>query len=365
MPSDMNSKNVQDILKKVKNERRGGSPHDVWVKRNREVLLMQVRNTTGTVRPSFAQAASHAFSIFFPTEGLLMVGRAMAAFILVVGAVFGGGLVSAQVYSDALPGQLMYRVKLSVERAQLMLAPNEDYRTRLHTEFADNRIEEISNLAEAPTAQQTHVPVVLAKFDAEVRALQSGLEKLKASNPDHVVEVAKLMERKMAIYQSILRKSSATLPASAHPAIARSRDLVDGATISAIAVIVEKHLAGASDAPAAVVVNKFEERLRQAEAKIASTPEPTGDTAPAAVEKTAKAKAAIAEAKVLIKEEHYEAALSKIAEVAELTKDEEVTPDPTVTPAEAGAQEEGAEAEEPIPTEVTPDPQPTSDTVTP
>lgn len=331
----MNSKQLKDILGTVKNERRGGAPHDVWVKRNREILLMQVRNTTDvTSRPSVLQTANHLFSIFFPKEGFMMVARAAAVFVLMAGTVFGGGVVSAQVYGDALPGQFLYGVKIAVERAQLLLAPNDDYRTRLHTEFADNRIDELADLAEAPASAQSRVPEVLARFDAEVRQLQVGIEKMKSSDPDRVVETAKLMERKMAVYQNVLRKSAATLPVSVLPAIARSRDLVDGATISAIAVIVEKHLAGASDAPRTVVVNKFEERIRQAEAKIASTP---------ATDST-KAKAAIAQVKELIKEERYQAALTKIAEVAELTKETEPE-DTTEVPAGSVEVKEEVKAE--------------------
>src|SRR4029079_5599828 len=129
-------------------------------------------------------------------------------------------------------------------------------------------------------------------------------------------ESAKLMERKMAVYQNILRKAGSLLPPALQRPVAESRDLVDGLTIRAIAVIVEKHLAGSSAAPRAVVVNKFEERIKLAESKIESAP-PTTHVKKTA--RTAAAKAAIAEAKVLIQEEKYQAALTKIEEVAELT----------------------------------------------
>jgi len=327
----MTDKELSNILKKIKNERRGGSPHDVWVERSRGILLMQVKNTTDVnAKPGLAEYAGHLFSIFFPMEGFAMAARAIGVFLLVVGTVFGGGLVSAQVYQVATPGAFAYKVKLAVERAQLFLAPNEEYRTRLHTEFADHRLDEAAKLAEASPEMQALVPGVLDSFDGEIVALSAGLDARQVSDPEGVAETAKLMERKMAVYQNVLRKADALLPPALHQHVAESRDLVDDLTIKAIAVIVEKHLAGSSDAPRAVVVNKFEERLKAAEAKIEAAPVTT-NTAKTA--RTAAAKAAIAEAKVLIEEEKYQAALTKIEEVAELTK--EVEPEPeegTVTP---------------------------------
>ncbi len=335
----MSNRELATILKQIKNERRGGAPHDVWVKRNRDILLMQVKNTTDvSVKPGLGEYARHLFSIFFPAEGFAMAARAAGVFMLVVGTVLGGGLASAELYSGAVPGQLAYKMKIGVEKAQLALAPNDDYKTRLHTEFADRRLDEASTLAEEDAAHQAYVPGVLVAFNAEISALSNGLEALKTSDPERVAEAAKLMERKMAVYQNILRKTGSSLPASLQPQVAVSRDLVDDVTIKAIAVIVEKHLAGSSDAPRTVVVNKFEERLKLAESKLDAAPatQDAGRT-----EKATKTKAAIAEAKELLKEEKYQAALSKIEEVAQLTKEvddsaaapqpEPVTPDAPVT----------------------------------
>lgn len=327
----MTNQELATTFKQIRNERRGGAPHDVWVKRNRDILLMQVRNTTdAAAKPGLAEYARHLFSIFFPAEGFAMAARALGVFALVIGTVLGGGLVSAQMYGDAVPGEVMYRMKLAVESAQLFLAPNDEYKTRLHAEFADHRIDEVAALAEGTDANHDHVPGVLTSFDAEIVALANGLESIKANDPDGVVVVAKTLERKMAVYQNRLRKAATTVSPQLQARIAVSRDLADGVTIKAIAIIVEKHLAGSADAPRAVVVSKVEERLKQAEAKVAAEPE-TQDAA--RTERTAKAKAAVAAAKELLKEDQYQAALAKIAEVAELTKEEEPAPAPApVTP---------------------------------
>ncbi len=290
-----------------------------------------------TTKPNFTGTMRHLFSIFMPMEGFAMAGRAIGVFLLVLGTVFGGGLVSAQVYHNAAPGDMAYKVKLAIERVQLALAPNDEYRAQLHTAFADRRMDEVARLAEQPSRVQL-VPATLVAFGAEINALQSGLETLRVSDPNGVVETAKLMERKIAVYQNVLSKASATLPENALASVTTSRDLLDGVSIKAMAVIVEKHIAGDTEAPKTVLVTKFEEHLKVAEAKLDSA---TQDSA----SKTTEAKAAIAATKQLLKEEKYEAALSKMEEVVHLTNEVEqdtkteatTTPTPPASPSKESA----------------------------
>jgi hypothetical protein len=278
--------------------------------------MMQVRNSAGVAtRQTFGGTMRHLFGIFAPAETFAMAGRAVGIFLLVIGTVFGGGLVSAGVYGNAAPGDTFYSLKTAMETVQLTLAPNEEYKIQLHAEFADRRMDELSRLAENGPDRRQYVPQVLAAFERDVLALQTGLEKTKTDFPASAADVAKLLERKMAVYQNLLRKAGNLLAPDHAAAVAASRDLVDGATIKAMAVLVEKHLAGDEHASKNVVVSKFEDRLRQAENRLGS--------ADAAAPKASKAKAAIAEAKSLIKEEKYEAALAKMEEVVELTKEAE------------------------------------------
>jgi len=309
--------------------------------------MMQVRNTTDpATRESLSGYTRHFFSIFVPTESLALAARAVGLFLLVIGTVFGGGLVSAQAYRDAAPGKTFYNMKLAVERVQLFLAPNDEYRTRLHTEIADRRLDEIAKLAEGPLADQQLAAGVLEDFGREVLALQSGLEKLHAADPAGMVETAKLTERKMAVYQNVLRKAGASLPASLQSSVSRTRDLLDGVTIAAMAVIVEQHLAGNASTPRVVIDNKFEDRIRQAETKLDTAAAKDGErVAP----KASQAKAAIAEAKELLKDQQYQAALSKMVEVAELTKEVEAAVEAqAVEEAQAAEDGQAVEADEEV-----------------
>ncbi|MEK9152854.1 MAG: DUF5667 domain-containing protein [Patescibacteria group bacterium] len=329
----MNSKTLKKTFQQIRNNERGGTPREAWVLQNRDILMMQVRNTMDPKPAGFPERLRHVLRLFVPMEAMAVAGRAMGIFVLVLGTVMGGGLASVQAYRDAFPGELFYKVKLATEKVQLTLAPNDAYRTRLHVEFADRRADEIAHLAEASSVNQIPAANTIAAFSGEVSALENGLETLRSSDPEGVVEVAKLLERKFDVYQGMLRKAGQTLPSTIKPSLAAAIDMVDGASIKAIAVIVEKHLAGDLKAPQNVLVTKFEDRLKEAEDKLSAS-----DATPATAQKT-KAKAAIAEAKALLKKNDYQAALSKMVEVADLTKETEApkpeTPAPTVSSAPA------------------------------
>ncbi|KPJ84807.1 hypothetical protein AMJ57_05405 [Parcubacteria bacterium SG8_24] len=305
--------------------------------------MMQVRNTTDLrTRPSLGTYTRHFFGAFLPYENLVLATRAIGVFVLAVGIVMGGGLASAQVYRDAAPGEMFYGMKLAVERVQLVLAPNQEYRTRLHLEYADRRMDEVSRLAEGSAADQEYLTEVLAGLERELAGLRDGLADLKGSDPEGVVEVAKLLERKMAIYHNGLRKASDYVSPRLRISLLAAMDTVDGVSITSMAVIVEKHLAGDEQAPRRVVVSKFEERLRVAEEKLGALPVADEAEGPAV---TSRVRSSLAEAKQLLEKEDYQAALSKIVEVAELTKEAEQEILEEETEAEAAA-EEAVETEE-------------------
>jgi len=287
--------------------------------------MMQVRNTMDLrTQTGLGEKMRHLFDIFVPAQAFATAGRAFAVFALAVSTILGGGLVSAGAFRAAAPGDSLYKMKLAVEDAQLLLAPNAEYRTRLHTEFADRRLDEIAKLAEGSVRDHAEAVKVLALFSTQVEALKTGLENLRAEDPAGVTESAKLLERKMAVYQDVLAKAAASLPSSARHEIARTLDVLDGVAISAMAVIVENHLAGDARTPQNLIVNKFEDHLKTAQAKLDSAVARDGEHVQPSAE---AANAALARAKELLKQQNYQAALTTMVEVAELTKEVEAVID--------------------------------------
>src|SRR3989338_1047470 len=101
MSSPMSKTQVVKLLATLKTERRGGAPREGWVKRNREILMMQVRNTSADRAMTFSERARHFFAVFMPMENVYVAARGFGVFLLVAATVAGGGIASAQFYGDA------------------------------------------------------------------------------------------------------------------------------------------------------------------------------------------------------------------------------------------------------------------------
>ncbi|MBN1584815.1 hypothetical protein JW899_00395 [Candidatus Uhrbacteria bacterium] len=310
----MSNRNLQLILAETANERLGGAPHGDWVAKNRDILMMQVRNTTDrNACVSKLESVRNFLSVFFPAERVMVTVRAFAVLVLMVGTVFGGGLVSVMACRNAVPGESAYRVKLAVERAQVVMAPNNVYRIRLHAEFADRRMDEAAKLAEGPEDGRRLVVGVLGEFNDELADLRGGLMRMKAVDPEGVAAAAKLLERKMVSYRQVLKDITGALPSDVRPQALAMAGRVEGLGLQAMAVLVDQHLSGDVNASKDMVAGKINDRIRQAEAKLTVAPdrEPT--------ERTVRAKAAIAQAREMMEAENYQAAFSKIVEVTEIT----------------------------------------------
>jgi hypothetical protein len=318
----MNYETLKNLLQTTKDERRGGAPRESWVKQSRDILLMQVRNTTdATSKPKRLDVARHLFNIFVPTDTVWVAVRTVGVFLVLTATVLGGGLASAQLYRDSMPGEMLYGVKVAIEKTQLLLSPNEEYRVGLHAEFADRRVNEVAWLAELPTYNKQLISDALFAFETDVVSLREGLKNLASTDPASALEMAKLMERKMTLYHNILQKAAANLSPDIRLAVNATRNRIDETAISAMAIIVQRHLEGNERASRLIVINKFEDRIKQAESSldtVIAEREIYEEKSPAI-----KAKTAIAEAKLLLEKENYQAALLKIAEVAELTKEAE------------------------------------------
>lgn len=70
----------------------------------------------------------------------------LAIVALMLVAVFGGGAVTVMAAGSALPGDVLYPVKLNTEQAQLNLTSNPERQAELYLQFAQHRLEEMNAL---------------------------------------------------------------------------------------------------------------------------------------------------------------------------------------------------------------------------
>jgi hypothetical protein len=84
-----------------------------------------------------------------------------------------GGLTSAAASGNSLPGDALYPIKLSVERAQLTLTFDAAARVRLHAQFAEVRLTEAQRLIAAGRVQEGVRQV--AQYDTAVGQFNQAL----------------------------------------------------------------------------------------------------------------------------------------------------------------------------------------------
>jgi hypothetical protein len=265
---------------------------------------------------SFLSTCVSFFEHVMPLRTLALAGRVMGIFLVVAVSVVGGGVFSAAAYSDAVPGQMLYGAKLAVEKAQLWVAPTVMAKTKLYAEFADARIEEVSVLAETTTSSDAQFEEALVGYAVALGGVREGVVMLETRQNGDTTEVAKIVERKLLQHQSALRRARVLVPKVAvHIDVARGE--AESVSLTTMAYLVEQHLAGKQTASKALVQQQFEERISHTEGDLQAAVELGGVSEVHA----RRAKAVIAEAKKLVKDSAYEAALSKIVEAAELAKE--------------------------------------------
>jgi len=146
-----------------------------------------------------ARAAREAFVLAVPEEVArahiaAMTGAATlerrrprhrVAMVLIAAAItailLGGAAVSAS--ASALPGELLYPVKRAVERIELIIHHDPASQTRLHLQFAQRRLTELSALqAQASDGKDVNIGAAISAYRSEVAAAQSALAADAASS---------------------------------------------------------------------------------------------------------------------------------------------------------------------------------------
>jgi hypothetical protein len=152
---------------------------------------------------------------------LVLIAAAITAILL------GGAAVSAS--ASALPGELLYPVKRAVERVELMIHRDPASQAKLHLEYAQRRLAELSALQALRRAgQSVDVGAAMRAYQGEVNAAEHALAEDRA-NPGYAALAAALdaqLERHLAVLSSL--KDNA-LPGPAQVAISKAIQHVDQA----------------------------------------------------------------------------------------------------------------------------------------
>ena len=184
----------------------------------------------------------------------LMIGAAV--FVLLVGTWIGASNVSTK----ALPGDLFYPVKLSLEKTQLFVAFSPEQKAKLQVEFTSRRLEEMVELT-AHSYQEDASAVLLAvrQFKKEVQTIREYLQSETQSSTQ--TELAKELGRKSTAYKATVADSGLNAPANVKDEVDEVQALLEETSDEAVSVIITAHETSADEATAFELGKTFEKEL--------------------------------------------------------------------------------------------------------
>ena len=194
-------------------ERADFRPHPGFHPASRARLLRRLTpRTSATVGYPIRHARRNAPPVFSRRVALLW----MVIFVSTV-SLFASGTVYAS--SNALPGEFLYPVKLSVEDARLLISDDvED--VLLSAEFVQARVDEIQALIDNNREEDLDLAVNLL-----VERIHTSTEALAAvaeDNPEHAAQLSSLLEATLSSHTEILTSQLGNVPDQAKPAIERA-----------------------------------------------------------------------------------------------------------------------------------------------
>jgi len=153
-----------------------------------------------------------------------------------------GLMTTVQAAQQSVPGDSLYTVKLINEQAQLQLA-SLDRKAVLHTEFASNRLDEVTKLQSDSTNNNSDlVTKTMNAYTSEVASANKNLQELQVSGNTATIATASQVQQNLASLNSSI---TATVTASSSPeesaAVTSAQTTTQTVQDNSVAVAVQAH----------------------------------------------------------------------------------------------------------------------------
>ncbi len=147
---------------------------------------------------------------------------ALASLTVVLLLVLSGAGI-AEAAQAALPGDALYSVKTSVEGIRLALAPDDFDKGQLLLTLAENRVDEIQQLA--ARGRYGEIPPTVQTFEVEVESATATRNRMDKTNAASAKALAQKVKETLSLSTAVLEAVLQTVPVEARPAIAHALDV--------------------------------------------------------------------------------------------------------------------------------------------
>tara|TARA_Y100000031_G_scaffold155548_1_gene206651 strand:+ start:680 stop:1930 length:1251 start_codon:yes stop_codon:yes gene_type:complete len=192
------------------------------------------------------------YGVFLFRENMV---RPMAVGFATLAVLLGGwtGMVGASF--DAVPGDVLYPVKIANEKAQLSLAFSGERKVKLHAEFASRRLDEVVAISASDHPEkEEQVKVAMNNFTREVEAVSQQIEELKADDLEGAAELVMILDRKVEEYETVIEQSKGDIGEE----VAVVEGVVENADTQVVEVLVENQEVNQEEESAEDLQKKFQ-----------------------------------------------------------------------------------------------------------
>ncbi|MDD5438519.1 MAG: DUF5667 domain-containing protein [Patescibacteria group bacterium] len=237
----------QELLgkfKKIRSMARHTKPDAAWVSSTRSTLLMQARNSMPRTAVEKKSAIKEWIKFFAPIFAVnKWVRTPVFAVMVVVVAIFGGSLLSVSAAEKALPGDLLYSVKLATEQARIALAKNPQDKVKLKTEFTERRVDEMKQVVASPTTNRADKVIQTAEtLKRDLHTIKQQLGDLQSqTSPETVKETAKIVDEKTNAVVQALQQSKDAMTPEEKIKVTEAQVAASDTSVKAIEVLVDAH----------------------------------------------------------------------------------------------------------------------------
>lgn len=375
----MSNFDLKTKIKSLRKARQVIEPRTEWLKGNREILMMQIKNNRPLPRADEERQWNLTWvwsfmDVFLPRTVVRYAVRPVFVLSLIFGMAFGGWVTTVSASYNSLPGDVLYPVKLATENMQTSVASKSEA-TKLRTTFAVRRVEEVKQIVKGNSSKKEEkVGEAVKHLKSDLDQVRGNLEEMKKSEKTttsaQAVQTAKEVNDKTTEIQKTLEIATVQLSAqtplvAADPLKEQVKEASAAAAatgVTAVEVIVGKHQEDKNSISVADVKTAVDDKLKVLEEKmikaeatlntaVASATSSLSDTLNRTEKKdeekkfaalvdpvkadAVSAKEVINQAKTELAKENFDGALDKLKEGSILTRAVEVKTEATqilVTP---------------------------------
>lgn len=239
--------NIAAQLRSAKHQRSAG---DISVSEHTAAKRALMRSIGADISQPSSEPASNLSTRYVLWLSQSFVSRPVAIGVAGIVLAASGVMTTVNAAQQSIPGDALYTVKLINERAQIQLA-SLDRKAVLHTEFAEKRLKEVTQLQSNASNRNTAlVTKTIDAYTQEVASANSNLRELQASGDATTVSTASEVQQNLVALDSTMTntvKPATSMDANESTAVSSAQSTTQVAQDDSVNVAVEAHAGATSE----------------------------------------------------------------------------------------------------------------------